>query len=87
MDRVGVRELKASLSRYLGRVRDGETIEITDRGRAVARIVPVGIPEHVASMMSEGRVTWSGTPFAVPSSVHRLRPGPPLTEYLDEDRR
>ncbi len=87
MDRVGVRELKASLSRYLGRVRSGETIEVTDRGRPVARIVPVGIPEHVASLMSEGRVTWSGTPLAVPARVHRLSPGPPLSEYIGEDRR
>jgi prevent-host-death family protein len=87
MEHVGVRELKASLSRYLGRVRAGQTIVVTDRGRPVARIVPVGIPEHVASLMAEGRVTWSGKPFTLPARAHRLRPGPPLSEYIGEDRR
>ena len=87
MERVGVRALKASLSRYLGRVRAGETILVTDRGRPVARLVPVGIPEHVASLMVEGRVTWSGKPFTPPKQLYRLRPGPPISDYIAEDRR
>lgn len=41
MDRIGVRELRQHASRYLARVRAGETIEVTDRGRPVARLVPV----------------------------------------------
>lgn len=36
-----MRELRQHASRYLARVRAGETIEVTDRGRAVARLVPV----------------------------------------------
>ena len=35
-----MRELRQHASRYLARVRAGETIEVTDRGRLVARIVP-----------------------------------------------
>ncbi len=38
---VGVREAKARLSALLGRVRRGEVITIADRGRPVARLVPV----------------------------------------------
>ena len=41
MDRIGVRELRQHASRYLARVVGGETIEVTDRGRPVARLVPV----------------------------------------------
>ncbi len=42
MRTVGVRELKASASRLLKRVRErGDEIQITYRGRVVARIVPV----------------------------------------------
>ena len=41
MDRIGVRELRQHASRYLARVGNGETIEVTDRGRPVARLVPV----------------------------------------------
>jgi prevent-host-death family protein len=38
---VGVREVKAHLSAFLGRVRRGEVITISDRGRPVARLVPI----------------------------------------------
>ena len=38
--RVGVRELRQNLSRYLERVKEGETLTVTERGREVARLVP-----------------------------------------------
>jgi prevent-host-death family protein len=38
---AGVREVKDHLSAYLARVRDGEDIVITDRGRPVARLTTV----------------------------------------------
>jgi prevent-host-death family protein len=41
MERIGVRELRQHASRYLARVMGGETLEVTDRGRPVARLVPV----------------------------------------------
>tara|TARA_B100000519_G_scaffold183108_1_gene176462 strand:- start:140 stop:412 length:273 start_codon:yes stop_codon:yes gene_type:complete len=41
MDSIGVRELRQHASRYLDRVAAGELIEITDRGRPVARLVPI----------------------------------------------
>lgn len=40
MDRIGVRELRQHASRYIARVKDGETIEVTDRGRLVAVLAP-----------------------------------------------
>jgi len=42
MKTAAVSEIKASLSKYLARVRGGEEVIVTDRGRPVARIVPVG---------------------------------------------
>ncbi|MGO9320766.1 MAG: type II toxin-antitoxin system Phd/YefM family antitoxin [Solirubrobacteraceae bacterium] len=39
---VGVRELRQNLSRYLERVKDGETLTVTERGHEVARLVPSG---------------------------------------------
>jgi prevent-host-death family protein len=38
---VGLRELRHHTSEVLARVRHGETIDITERGRLIARIVPV----------------------------------------------
>jgi prevent-host-death family protein len=40
MERIGVRELRQHASRYLARVETGEVIEVTDRGRLVALLVP-----------------------------------------------
>lgn len=36
---VGIRELRADLSRWIQRVSDGEEVVVTDRGKPVARIV------------------------------------------------
>lgn len=41
MKRIGIRELRQEASKHLRDVERGETIEITDRGRPVARIVPL----------------------------------------------
>lgn len=38
--RIGVRELRQHASRYLALVQRGEVVEVTDRGRLVARLVP-----------------------------------------------
>jgi prevent-host-death family protein len=38
--RIGVRDLRQSLSVYLRRVGSGETFEVTARGRPVARLGP-----------------------------------------------
>jgi prevent-host-death family protein len=37
---VGVRELRQNLSRYLERVKGGETLTVTERGHEVARLIP-----------------------------------------------
>lgn len=42
MDSIGVRELRQNASRYLAKVAaTGDSVEITDRGRPVARLVPI----------------------------------------------
>jgi prevent-host-death family protein len=56
MDRIGVRELRQHASRYLARVAGGETFEVTDRGRPVALLVPVGSDEWQA-LLASGRVS------------------------------
>ena len=56
MDRIGVRELRQHASRYLERVAQGESLEVTDRGRPVARLVPI-TSDAWADMIASGRVT------------------------------
>ena len=42
MAKVNITELRQNLPSYVARVRDGETVEVTVRGRVIARIVPEG---------------------------------------------
>ena len=46
---VGIRELRNHLSRYLDRVRDGDEVVVTDRGRAIARVTPARQPKRRAA--------------------------------------
>jgi prevent-host-death family protein len=56
--RVGVRELRQHLSRYLRRVLAGERLEITDRGRPVARLEPLAEPSSAtARLVAAGRAS------------------------------
>lgn len=51
MKSASITEAKAKLSALLDRVRAGETVTITDRGRPVARIVPA-----VGAVDDDGRL-------------------------------
>lgn len=56
MREIGVRELKQRASEVLRRVRAGEAVTITYRGRAVARLVPLaeeGRGSEAASVWAE----------------------------------
>ena len=54
---VGVPDLRDGLSRHLASVREGHTITVTDHGRPVARIVPVGVPTKLEQLIAEGTVS------------------------------
>jgi prevent-host-death family protein len=63
MEAVGIRELKAHLSRHLKRVRAGVRLAITERGRTIATISPVEPPTDVDwahQLVAEGRAQWNG---------------------------
>ena len=70
--RVGVRELRQNLSVYLDRVKAGETLEVTEHGRPVARLAPepAGAAVDLDQMIADGRITPA-------SHDHRLTPPPP----------
>lgn len=55
---VSVRELSHETSRALRLVKAGETVEITERGKVIGRIVPAGPDDDVrARLIEEGRLT------------------------------
>jgi prevent-host-death family protein len=58
---VGIKELRDGLSRRLADVRAGHTITVTDHGRPIARIVPVGRPNMLEQLIAEGKVRQPGS--------------------------
>ena len=62
---VGLRELRHRTSEVLARVRHGETVDVTEHGRLIARIVPVGDREPtpvLARLVDSGRATLAQRP-------------------------
>lgn len=56
-NRVGVRELRQNLSRYLLRVASGERLEVTERGKPVAVLAPLAESSSpLQRLVASGRV-------------------------------
>ena len=71
---VGLRDLRHHTSEVLARVRHGETVDVTEHGRLIARIVPVGDREPapvLARLVASRRATLARRPGYRP----RMRPG------------
>ncbi|HEV8558068.1 MAG TPA: type II toxin-antitoxin system prevent-host-death family antitoxin [Actinophytocola sp.] len=56
MEQIPVRVLNQDTAGVLARVEEGNTVEITSRGKPVARIVPV-YDGPLADLVAQGRVT------------------------------
>ena len=83
---VGIRSLRADLSRWLKRVEAGEVITITDRGRPVATITPANGRSKLDELIAAGivepapqRTGW------LPKK--RVRANGSVSELVDEQRR
>jgi prevent-host-death family protein len=57
MTEVGVRELRDHLSRYLEQVQAGAEVVVTERGRAIARVVPLSGERTIDTLIRQGLVT------------------------------
>jgi prevent-host-death family protein len=89
--RVGVRELRQNLSVYLRRVKQGESLDVTEHGRPVARLVPARAATHWEQMVADGRITPAKARLEDLPPPPEASPGAPtLTEVLlqmrDEER-
>lgn len=86
---VGVRELKTHLSHYLRQVKSGEDVVITERGKEVARIVPMGVSveERLQRMVESGFAQWNGKKLpAQPPAIVQNRSQKTVAEVVIEDR-
>lgn len=60
MRSIGVRELRQNASRYLRLVQAGETVQVTDRGRPVALLVPPPAGAGYEQLVAAGRIRQGG---------------------------
>lgn len=82
MAEVGIRMLKQNASAVVAQVAAGETLIVTDRGRPVARLTPLGTsPLERALDAGQARVARRSM-----TSLPRPLPGPSLSEALREAR-
>lgn len=83
---VGIRELRADLSKWVARVRTGDEVLVTDRGTPVARLVAVDAERAIDRLVREGRIT------PAPARGRRTQPVPiegagPLSDLVLDGRR
>ena len=90
MTTVGIKELKSSLSHYVGVAKSGESITVTDRGVPVAILAPIpSAVQTVNQMQKAGLARWSGKKFTTPAlrqSRRCARKNPNVSGAVIEDR-
>ena len=86
--RVGIRELKSTLSECVREVRAGRTIVVTDHGQAVARIIPesLSLRERVEALRKAGAVAWSGRRLRQAKPSGKVRGARTIADLVVENR-
>jgi len=86
VEKIGIRELRQNASAWIAKVRAGATIQITDRGRPVARLVPLTSAEQARdTLIAEGQLIPATAPRAR-LSMDDLVEGLSLSPILEEQR-
>lgn len=82
--RMGIRQLRDSLTATIRRVQRGETIEVTHHGTPVAVLAPVPA-DRIERLVAAGDVT-PGAPLGRPLRRHPVTGGMSATEAIEDDR-
>jgi prevent-host-death family protein len=87
---VGLRAANQRFSKIVKAVRGGEEVLLTDRGKPLARIVPIQPAEQpetaVHRLESVGFLRAAAKPHPMPAWDPRPLHGMPMTETLREER-
>jgi prevent-host-death family protein len=85
---VPVTELRAHLSEWLDRVRDGEEVVVTDRGMPVARLLGMSATATLQRLAAEGVISREVSPRR-PTASGRDRPRArrPVSDVISDQRR
>jgi prevent-host-death family protein len=86
--KVGTRELKSKLSEYMRRVKGGETILVTERGKPIGQIIPVKltIQEKLQTVVDAGLAEWNGKKVKPGKPVAINRSAKQISDLVMEDR-
>jgi prevent-host-death family protein len=85
---VAVSDLRAHLSEWLQRAREGEEVVVTDRGVPVARLLGIGVSGLLERLTAEGVISRpSQVPRPTASGRNRPRAGGSLSDLVSEQRR
>lgn len=86
MSEIGIRALKQNASKVVARAKAGESITITEHGRPVARLVPLG-RSRIDEMVEAGVATApEGRLRDLPKPARRIKGQPSATETLEQMR-
>ena len=85
---VAVSDVRANLASWIGAVRDGAEVVITDRGLPVARLVAIDSASTIERLTRQGVIGRPGSPSR-PTVVGRARPKSrqPVSDIVGEQRR
>lgn len=86
MTTVGIRELRQNASAVLRKVVAGETVEVTDHGHPIARIVPLHAEQTLDQLVVEGRATEALGDLLALEPIAAAKGEPRLSDVLAEMR-
>jgi prevent-host-death family protein len=87
---VQITELRARLSDYIERVRQGEEIVVVQHGFPVARLSGIDTTPVIERLTREGIIRRPANPVKITAAGRkRVKPtaGPPVSEWIAEQRK
>jgi prevent-host-death family protein len=88
VEQIPIRTLNQDTAGVLARVERGEVVEVTNRGRAIARIVPISV-DPLGDLIASGTVTppTISAPFVMPTAPSDgTEAGELISGLRDEER-
>ena len=89
--RVGVRDLRENLRSWLDRVKEGEEVVVTERGKAIAQLTPLdsgrrSLEELIELGLARPPLRPKRRHYDI-SRLPKMTPGPTLSDIVIEQRR
>jgi prevent-host-death family protein len=86
--RIGIRQLKSTLSECVRQVRAGRTIVVTDHGQPVARLIPeaASLPDRLEALRKAGAIAWSGQRLRRPKPAGKVTGHKTVADLVVDNR-